>query len=109
MGEWEDRWALRGIDLRVEPGHTVGLVGPNGSGKSTALKLMSRILEPDQGEVRSHCRVASLIELGAGFQNDFTGRENVYLNASLLGLKSREINQRFDTIVEFSELGGQID
>jgi ABC-type polysaccharide/polyol phosphate transport system ATPase subunit len=109
LGEWEERWALRGVSLAVERGHTLGLIGPNGAGKSTALKLIARILVPDQGEVRVAGRVAALIELGAGFQLEYTGRENVYLNASLLGLSRREIDRRFEAIVDFAELRDHID
>lgn len=108
-GEWEDRWALRGVTLGVEKGKTLGLIGPNGSGKSTALKVMARILVPDRGSVAVHGRVASLIELGAGFQPEYTGRENLYLNASLLGLSRRQVERRFDDIVEFAELQDHID
>lgn len=109
FGEWEDRWALRGVDLSVEPGHTLGLIGSNGAGKSTTLKLMARILQPDRGVVRTRGRVAGLLELGAGFQHEYTGRENVFLNASLLGLNRAEIKQRFDDIVAFAELEEYID
>jgi ABC-type polysaccharide/polyol phosphate transport system ATPase subunit len=109
MGDWEDRWVLQGVTLEVEAGTTLGLIGPNGAGKSTILKLMSRILTPDRGSVRIAARVAGLIELGAGFQPEYTGRENVYLNASLLGLSRSEIKRHFDEIVAFSELGEYID
>src|SRR5579884_620195 len=84
FGDWEDHWALRGVSFEVEPGSTFGLVGPNGAGKSTTLKLIARILAPDRGRVTVRGRTAALIELGAGFQLEYTGRENVYLNASLL-------------------------
>ncbi|GAC1657627.1 MAG: ABC transporter ATP-binding protein [Candidatus Dormibacteraceae bacterium] len=109
LGEWQDRWALRDANLEVPAGGTFGLIGPNGSGKSTTLKLMARILVPDRGIVRVNGRVSALIELGAGFQLEYTGRENIYLNASLLGLKKRDIDRRFDSIVEFSELADHID
>lgn len=108
-GEWEDRWALTRVTMQVDQGKTLGLIGANGSGKSTALKLMARILVPDAGRVEAAGRVASLIELGAGFQPEYTGRENLYLNASLLGLSRREVDQRFDEIVEFAELQSHID
>jgi ABC-type polysaccharide/polyol phosphate transport system ATPase subunit len=109
LGQWEDRWALQGLTLEVERGATVGLVGPNGAGKSTTLKLMARILSPDKGSVRVRGRASGLIELGAGFQPEYTGRENVYLNASLLGMKRAEVRKRFDDIVAFAELEDHID
>ena len=109
FGEWEDRWALSGIDLDIRHGETFGLIGPNGAGKSTSLKLMARILDPDRGQVRIQGRLSGLLELAAGFQAEYTGRENVYLNASLLGLSRRDIDARFDRIVEFAELEPYID
>jgi ABC-type polysaccharide/polyol phosphate transport system ATPase subunit len=108
LGEWQDHWALRGVSLEVHPGTTLGLIGPNGAGKSTTLKIMARILTPDRGNVRISRRVSGLLELGAGFQLEYTGRENIYLNASLLGLTRREIDRRYDSIVDFSELGAAI-
>jgi len=107
--EREELWALRDISFQVRRGETLGLVGHNGSGKSTAMKLMSRILEPTAGQVRVEGRVAALIELGAGFHPDLTGRENIFLNGSLLGLSRSEMEQRYDEIVDFSELGRFID
>lgn len=104
LGSWEDRWAMKGISLDVQPGETLALVGPNGAGKSTALKVMARILTPDRGRVRVNGRLSALIELGAGFQLEYTGRENVYLNASLLGLTKREVDRKYDDIVAFAEL-----
>jgi ABC-type polysaccharide/polyol phosphate transport system ATPase subunit len=109
LGIWEERWALQGLTLDVERGTTIGLVGPNGAGKSTTLKLMARILSPDRGSVAVRGRASGLIELGAGFQPEYNGRENVYLNASLLGLTRTEIRRRFDDIVSFSELEDHID
>jgi ABC-type polysaccharide/polyol phosphate transport system ATPase subunit len=97
------------LTLTVQPGASLGLIGPNGAGKSTALKLMARILTPDRGRLRVAGRVYGLLELGAGFQLDYSGRENLYLNASLLGLKRKEIDRRYDSIVDFSELGAAID
>jgi len=102
-------WALRDISLAAEPGDSIGLVGRNGSGKTTLLSLIAGIISPTSGRVESGGRVASLLELGAGFHPDFTGRENVYLNASLYGLKRRTIDERFDQIAAFSELGEFID
>ena len=101
--------ALRDVSLHVEAGQTVGLLGHNGSGKSTLLKIMAGILQPTSGSVRTVGRLAALLELGAGFQPELTGRENVYLNASILGLKRSEIEKRFDEIVAFSELEQFID
>ena len=102
-------WALRGIDVDVRSGETVGLMGPNGSGKSTLLKVLSGILRPNEGTVNVVGRVASLLELGAGFDGELTGRENIYLNAALLGVPREETERLFDEIVEFSELGEFIE
>src|SRR5262249_10080975 len=109
FGVWEDHWALQDLDLQVPIGSTVGLIGSNGAGKSTTLKLMSRILVPDRGQVQVNGRVSGLLELGAGCQSEYTGRENVYLNASLLGLSRADIRARFDDIVDFAELQEYID
>jgi ABC-2 type transport system ATP-binding protein len=105
----EDFWALRDVAFDVQEGHTVGLLGHNGSGKSTLLKCVGGILRPTDGEIRTRGRLASLLELGAGFHPDLTGRENVYLNASILGLSKRDIDDRFDDIVGFAELEQFID
>jgi ABC-type polysaccharide/polyol phosphate transport system ATPase subunit len=102
-------WALRDVSLEVEPGDAVGLVGRNGSGKTTLLSLIAGIITPTSGHVEAGGRVASLLELGAGFHPDFSGRENVYLNGSLYGLKRRTIDERFDEIVAFAELERFID
>jgi ABC-2 type transport system ATP-binding protein len=104
-----DFWALRDIDFDVPQGTTIGLLGHNGSGKSTLLKCIGGILRPTSGEIRRRGRLASLLELGAGFHPDLTGRENVYLNASILGLSRRDIDARFDDIVGFAELEKFID
>jgi ABC-2 type transport system ATP-binding protein len=109
LGEWEDRWALRGVTLEVPQGMTFGLVGANGAGKSTLLKLIAKVLVPDRGTVSTSGKVGSLIELGAGFHPEATGRENVFLNASLLGLSRAEIQRRFDAIVAFSGLEARIN
>ncbi len=102
-------WALRGVSLSVEAGTTLGVIGRNGSGKSTLLKLMNRVLQPDAGTVAVRGTVASLVELGAGFHPELTGRENVVINGTILGLTKKEIRARFDEIVEFSEVADYID
>jgi ABC-2 type transport system ATP-binding protein len=102
-------WALRDIDLSIASGSTVGLIGHNGSGKSTLLKLVGGIMQPTSGSVSRRGRLAALLELGAGFHPDLTGRENVYLNAALLGLSRRDTRDAFDQIVEFSGVEDFID
>jgi ABC-type polysaccharide/polyol phosphate transport system ATPase subunit len=106
---WEEFEALRGVDLTVEQGQTVGILGQNGSGKSTLLKCVAGILTPSAGEVRVRGRLTSLLELGAGFHPDLTGRDNVYLNASFYGMSRRDTDRVFDDIVEFAELAQFID
>ena len=105
----EEFWALRDIDLTISAGTTVGLVGHNGSGKSTLLKLVGGIMQPTSGSVSRRGRLAALLELGAGFHPDLTGRENVYLNAALLGLSRKETRASFDQIVDFSGVETFID
>lgn len=102
-------WALREVSLNISDGQTVGLIGANGSGKSTLLKVLAGILRPTSGAVEIQGRTASLLELGAGFNGELTGRENVYLNASMLGLSRRETDALFDDIVDFAELSAFID
>jgi ABC-2 type transport system ATP-binding protein len=104
-----DFYALRDVDLVVKHGETVGLIGANGSGKSTLLKVLAGILRPTSGTVQANGRIASLLELGAGFNGELSGRENIYLNASLLGLTRRETDELYDSIVDFSELREFID
>jgi ABC-2 type transport system ATP-binding protein len=104
-----DFWALRDVDVEVREGETVGLIGPNGAGKSTLLKVLAGILRPTTGEVAVRGRVASLLELGAGFDGELSGRDNVFLNAALFGLTRREVARRFDEIVAFSEQAERID
>lgn len=101
---YTELWALRDVDLDISPGESVGIIGQNGSGKSTLLKLIAGILPPQIGTVESGGNVASMLELGAGFHPDFTGRENVYMNGSIHGLSERDIDQSFDEIVDFAEL-----
>ena len=108
-GDRETFWALRNVSFDIEPGETVGIIGQNGSGKSTALKLMTRILEPTWGVVDVRGKVSALLELGAGFHPELTGRENVYLNASILNLSKGDMDRRFDQIVDFAELSDRID
>lgn len=105
----ETRTVLDNINLDIKKGETVALIGVNGSGKSTLLKLMTKIIYPTKGTVETQGKLTSLLELGAGFHPDFTGRENIYFNASIFGLTRREINKRIDDIIEFSELEEFID
>ncbi|MEO1063089.1 MAG: ABC transporter ATP-binding protein [Actinomycetota bacterium] len=104
-----DFWALERVSIEVQEGETLGLIGHNGSGKSTLLKCIGGILQPTTGEIRTRGRLASLLELGAGFHGDLTGRENVFLNGSILGLSRRQLEARFDEIVHFAELERFID
>ena len=103
-GPHEEFWALKDVSLQVSEGETVGILGRNGSGKSTLLKCICGVLQPTAGEVVVRGKLAGLLELGAGFQQDLTGRENVYLNGSLLGMSKKEVDRVFDAIVDFSEL-----
>ncbi len=105
----EHRVVLKNISLNIKKGETVALIGVNGSGKSTLLKLMTKIIYPTKGKITVNGKLTSLLELGAGFHPDFTGRENIYFNASIFGLTRKEINDRLDQIIEFSELGKLID
>ena len=106
---YEDFWALKDVGFEVAEGETVGILGRNGSGKSTLLKCMSGILQPTKGRIVVRGALAALLELGAGFQPELSGRENIFLNASLLGLSTREVESRFDEIVAFAELENFID
>lgn len=103
--DYEDFWALRDINLEIRKGETLGLIGPNGAGKSTLLKVIAGILIPVAGNVTVKGKIAPLIELGAGFNMELTGKENIYLNSSILGLSRKEIDVRFDRILDVSELG----
>lgn len=106
---YEEFWALKGVSFEVPSGSTFGVIGSNGSGKSTLLKCLAGILVPDRGTVRINGRVSALLELGAGFHPELTGRENVYLNGAILGLSRREITERFDAIVDFAGIEKFID
>ncbi len=105
----EVREVLKGINLNINKGEAVALIGVNGSGKSTLLKLMTKIIYPNKGKIITHGKLTSLLELGAGFHQDFSGRENIYFNASIFGLTKKEIDARLEQIIEFSELGQYID
>jgi len=105
----EDFFALKHVDLEIEAGTTIGLIGPNGSGKSTLLKAIGGIIQPTTGSVQRRGQMAALLELGAGFHPDLTGRENVYLNASIMGLSRRQTETHFEEILEFSGIGEFID
>ena len=106
---YDEHWVLNGISFEVKRGEAVGLIGHNGCGKSTTLKILTGIMYPDSGTVELKGRVSSLLELGAGFHPDMSGRENIYINASIFGLSRKEIDRRVDDIIEFSELGPYID
>ena len=105
----EVRTVLKNINVEIKKGETVALIGVNGSGKSTLLKLMTKIIYPNKGTVKTNGKLTSLLELGAGFHPDFTGRENIYFNAAIFGLTREEIDKRLNDIIEFSELGEFID
>lgn len=106
---YEERNVLKDMSFQVKKGEAVGLIGHNGCGKSTTLKLLTRIMYPDAGEIKMSGRVSSLIELGAGFHEDMSGRENIYINASIFGLSRKEIDERMEAIINFSELQDFID
>jgi lipopolysaccharide transport system ATP-binding protein len=105
----EEFWAVRDVSFEVPHGETFGLIGRNGSGKSTLLKTLARIYHPDEGRIRMNGRVAALLEVGSGFHPELSGRENVFLNGSILGLSRKEIAARFDEIVDFSGVEEFID
>jgi len=102
-------WALRNLDLRVVEGEILGLIGSNGAGKSTLLKLLSRITHPTEGRIRAKGRIASLLEVGTGFHPELTGRENIFLNGAILGMSVREVRNRINDIIDFSDCGPHID
>jgi lipopolysaccharide transport system ATP-binding protein len=105
----EEFWALKDVSFEVQPGEVVGIIGRNGAGKSTLLKVLSRIVEPTEGRAILRGRVASLLEVGTGFHPELSGRENIYLNGSILGMKKREIDSKFDEIVSFAEVEKFLD
>lgn len=102
-------WAVRDVSFSMQPGEALGIIGPNGAGKTTILKLLSQVTKPTAGAVRVNGRFSALIELGAGFHPDLTGRENIFLNGAILGMKRNEIRQRFDRIVDFAGVGDFLD
>ena len=105
----EEVWALKNVSLSIKKGETIGIIGENGSGKSTFLKIIAGITTPTKGSVQINGRVGSLIELGAGFHQDLTGRENIYLNGTLLGFTKKELDKKYDEIVTFADIGEYID
>jgi len=102
-------WALRDIDFSIQQGEVVGIIGPNGAGKSTLLKIISQILDPSSGRIEIYGRLGSILEVGMGFYPDFSGRDNVHLSASILGMQPADLKKRFDQIVEFADIGEFID
>ncbi|QLU50705.1 ABC transporter ATP-binding protein [Citrobacter sp. RHBSTW-00696] len=106
---YREFWALRNISFEVKKGETVGIVGKNGSGKSTLLQIICGTLNPTSGEVTTKGRIAALLELGSGFNPEFSGRDNVYMNAALLGLSKAEIDEKFESIIDFADIGPFID
>jgi lipopolysaccharide transport system ATP-binding protein len=107
--EIEEIWALKNLSFNVQQGEAIGIIGNNGAGKSTLLKILSRITEPSEGRVQLRGRVASLLEVGTGFHNELTGRENIFLNGAILGMTQREIRRKFDEIVAFAEVERFLD
>src|SRR6266404_4258299 len=105
----EDFWALKDVSLEIKRGEVVGVIGRNGAGKSTLLKLLSRITQPNEGRIELEGRVASMLEVGTGFHPELTGRENIFLNGAILGMRHAEIRRRFDEIVAFSDVENFLD
>src|SRR6185312_12036529 len=102
-------WALRDINFEVNKGEVLGVIGKNGAGKSTLLKVLSRVTKPTRGNIKGQGRVASLLEVGTGFHDELSGRENIFLNGNILGMKNREIHEKMDQIIEFSGVEKFID
>ena len=109
INKLKEFWALKDVSFEVEQGEIIGIIGRNGAGKSTLLKILSRITSPTEGTIKIHGRVGSLLEVGTGFHSELTGRENIFLSGSILGMKKREIEERFDNIVKFSGIEKFID
>lgn len=107
--EYQEFWALKNLNFSVEEGESFGIIGANGAGKSTLLKIISRITPPTKGRIELFGRVASLLEVGTGFHPELTGRENIYLNGSILGLSKEEIDQKLEEIIDFSGVENYID
>jgi len=109
QSKYEEFWAVRGVNLRVAKGDSLGVVGPNGSGKSTLLKAIAGVLPPSEGSIRCDGRIAPMIELGAGFNEELTGRENIFLNGAIMGLSRDQVEERIDRIIDFAGIGDFID
>ena len=106
---YREHWALKDLNFSIERGDSVGVVGKNGAGKSTLLQMLTGTLSPTSGKINVNGRIAALLELGAGFNPEFTGQENIYMNASILGLSKDEIDSRYNNIVEFADIGDFIN